>query len=181
MTCHVFLFPGNSSNQSLYSCYSSLATAMTMGSGTSLYVSHWLISLSRPVTPSTELLSRVFPWSRAVQIRLSTFSSIQINFLTYWLKDQIISNQKEPWIWKFKFFSIQFDYLFEFSIFFNSIWMSCLNFQFFSIQFEYFVWIFNFFQFNLSVLLKLSIFINSIWIFCLICQFLSIQTSSLNW
>ena len=76
---------------------------------------------------------------------------------------------------KFKFFPIQFDYivwifnffqfslnvLFEFSIFFNSIWIFCLNFQFFSIQFECHVWIFNFSQFNLNILFEMSIFINS--------------------
>ena len=76
---------------------------------------------------------------------------------------------------KFKFFSIQFDYivwifnffqfslnvLFEFSIFFNSIWIFCLNFQFFSIQFECHVWIFNFSQLNLNILFEMSIFINS--------------------
>ena len=101
---------------------------------------------------------------RAAQIRLSTFSSIQINFLTYWLKDQIISNQTEPWISKFKFFQFNLTILFEFSIF--------------SIQFDCLVWIFNFFQFNLNVLFEFSIFINSIWIFCLNCQFLSILTLS---
>ena len=89
--------------------------------------------------------SNNFKSNRAINLKFKFFS-IQFDYIV-WIFN-FFSIQFECLVWIFNFFQFNLNILFEFSIFFNSIWMSCLNFQFFSIQFEHFVWNVNFYQFK---------------------------------